>query len=237
MGKSTTMECMRKEGGESKNGTSRMSVIIEAGALAMVPNFKPSSLTYKDITSPTSPDHESPLDHIFVHMPNAEMDSERFKKFLEDVEELLIFNDDESDDDQSLMEIYKSFVETSSKINKGTQDQRRSETFMASLKYIEAIWESLDIKFEDIKDDFQNDEPQNDEPQNDEPQNDEPIDDEPIVELKRKVAKVTLEYMEDFSTDHPDFVKDCFRDIYKFYLDDTKRVRKYWIEKHENKEN
>merc|ERR1712070_1007733 len=180
MGKSTTMECMRKEGGESKNGMSRMSVIIEAGALAMVPNFKPSSLTYKDITSPTSPDHESPLDHVFVHMPtrhdartehNAEMDSEMFKKFLEDVEELLIFND-ETESDQSLMEIYESFVETSSNINKGTQDQRRSETFMLSLSYIEALWESLDIKFEDIKVDFQNDEPQND---------------EPIDELKREV--------------------------------------------------
>jgi len=75
---------------------------------------------------------------------------------------------------------------------------------MFFLAKIERIWKQLGISFEDIKGDFQND------------------------EFKRKVAKATLEYMEEFSKLYPDFAK---------VLDGTKMVREYWIKKHENKEN
>jgi len=42
------MECLRKVEAKSKNRMSRMSVIVEAGALAIVPNVKHHSLTSKD---------------------------------------------------------------------------------------------------------------------------------------------------------------------------------------------
>jgi len=245
------MECMRKEGGESKNGTSMMSVIIEAGALSMLSTFKhPRSI---DITS-TSPDpKQSLLEHVLGSMktirhdepnaeitepnaeitePNAEMDRERFKQFLEKLDELYIDepDDDQPDDNQPVdnqpasKTTYSDFVKKLINLREeGSQDLRRFDTFMVSLTFIEEMWRSWLISSRDIEIDFQYDEDYEVDSENDED-----------IEGKREIAEATYEYMEEFSNLHTAFLEDYSKGIYDSYLNNnnnTKRVLEYWINK------
>jgi len=225
------MECMRKEGGESKNGTSMMSVIIEAGALSMLSNFNhPRSI---DIGS-TSPDpNQSLLDHVLLHPKKVAI---LFRTFLQKVDEFY---------DQPASEtIYSDFVKRLINLRKNdSQDRRKFDTFMYSLTFIEEIWRSWLIRSKDIESDFKNDEDIEVDLQNDEDievdlQNDEDIEgdfkNDEDIESKREIAEATYEYIQEFSNLHTDFLEDYDKGIYNSYLNDnkkTKRVLDYWINK------
>merc|ERR1712070_409155 len=200
-------------------GTSMMSVIIEAGALSMLSNFNHRSLTSTDIPSTISPNYESSLHHVFAYMPirhdartehNAEIDR---NNFLEESNKQL--NDLMG---SFSMELFSSFLKTSSNLNKNTQDQERPKNFMASLASIEKLWKKLGISLEYICSDNPND----------------------TNSLKREVVEATYNYMNDFSLDNPDFLKnDAFQNKYMSHRNETNLIRPYWgaAIQRENKEN
>merc|ERR1719376_759321 len=78
---------------------------------------------------------------------------------------------------------------------------------MKRLTYIDGIWRKLGISLEYICSENPND----------------------TNSLKREVVEATYNYMNDFSTDNPDFLKDdAFRNKYTSHRSETNLIRPYW---------
>jgi len=213
------MECMRKVGGESKNGTSRMSVIIHAGALAMLPDYeltRHDENWHHDLSKKFVEEYEK-IFRLFEtycfcnHTIGGAVNYEN----LVFCQNLVNYNQNVFR--RSLNDLFSSLLETASKLNEDTQDQRRSKTFMETLGHIELIWYNVGITIEDIRTgNLQNN------------------------DLKRVVVKATNEYMEEFAKHHLDLLEEefakqehKFRNIHNSEPDRTKRIRVYWIGKRE----